>query len=435
MLNQQNKDVLLNSQIGFEFEFYSNTSVEETAKSVEQLLGRKIQIETKAHSDFQPSDKVFKMEPDMSGGAGLIELVTGPLPYTDARLVAIKMLRWIDENGYTNDRCGLHLNISFQSGTYGKYFITHMNTLKFILEFKEAQVYKLFPQREDLVYAKSIKYILPKNGLFYFDEYTVNKQQFFYPNTKYYGVNFLKQENGYLEFRYLGGKDYQKRATDILYLMDQFVMQLHHVCANPDLTELNRLELRRIMHDMGPIISLYKDHRNFKRFKDIKFTFDLSEDGGNRGETIDMYWDQIKNQVIKLIAEGGMTKGHINYDSDRSKVQVSGGIFKGAHDLEHYEFVECEIAGEVKYSDFYKCKLTGSDLDGCNLYQGTIVDGSKVKSSWVHSSCKLTDCYVFGRDGVFNGKMKGGIFREGKYSDKTAKFDGTEIVQSTKIEQ
>ena len=64
---------------------------------------------------------------------------------------------------------GLHLNISFQNGTYGKYFITHMNTLKFVLEFKEDQVYKYFPQREDLVYAKSIRYILPKNGLFYFD--------------------------------------------------------------------------------------------------------------------------------------------------------------------------------------------------------------------------------------------------------------------------
>ena len=96
--------------------------------------------------------------------------------------------------------------------------------------------------------------------------------------------------------------------------------------------------------------------------------------------------------------------------------------------------MDCEIAGEVKYSDLYNCKLIGSDLDGCNLYQGTKVDGSKVKSSWVHRTCELTDCYVFGTDGMFNGKMKDGIFREGKYSAKTAEFDGTEIVQSTKIE-
>lgn len=433
MLNQQNKDVLLNSQIGFEFEFYSNTSVEETAKSVGQLLGRKIKIEEKAHSDFQPSDKVFKMEPDMSGGAGLIELVTGPLPYTDARLIAIKMLRWIDENGSTNDRCGLHLNISFQNGTYGKYFITHMNTLKFVLEFKEDQVYKYFPQREDLVYAKSIKYILPKNGLFHFDERSVNKSQFNYPNTKYYGVNFLKQEKGYLEFRYLGGKDYQKRASDILHLMDDWIIQLHKVCSEPGLSELNRLELRRIMRNMGPIISLYRDHRNFNKFQDITFTFDLSEDGGNRGETIDMYWDQIKDRVIKLIAEGGMVKGHINYDSDRSKVQIQNAEFKGAHDLEQYEFVNCKVAGAVMYSDFYNCNLTGSDIEGCNLYQSTKATDCKIKSSYVHQSCVLKDSYLFGRDGVFKGKMIGGIFREGNYSESTAEFDGTEIIQSKKI--
>ena len=434
MLNQQNKDVLLNSQIGFEFEFYSNTSVEDTAKSVGEVLGRKIQLEEKAHSDFQPSDKVFKMEPDMSGGAGLIELVTGPLPYTDARLILIKMLKWIDENGYTNDRCGLHLNISFVKGSYGKYFITHMNTLRFVLEFKEDQVYKYFPQREDLVYAKSIKYILPKNGLFYFNETTVDKNQFDYPNTKYYGVNFLKQEKGYLEFRYLGGKDYQKRTVDVLHLMEVWIMQLYSVCASPKLNELNRLELRRIMHNMEPILSLYKDHRNFKKFKNIDFTFDLSEDGGNRGETIDMYWDQIKERVIKLIAHGGMIKGHINYDTDRSKIQVKDAVFKGAHGLDHYEMVDCEFAGEIIHSDMYNCKVSGSDLSGCNMYQGSVITGSKVKSSYIHQSCEIKDSYVFGTDGVFKGRMTGGIFREGKYSEKTAKFDGTEIIQSTKID-
>tara|TARA_R110000772_G_scaffold55472_20_gene126637 strand:+ start:1070 stop:2374 length:1305 start_codon:yes stop_codon:yes gene_type:complete len=434
MLNEANKDILLKSFAGVEFEFYSNTSVEETAKSVGQVLGRKIQLETKAHSDFVPTDKVFKMEPDMSGGAGLIELVTGPLPYIDVRLVIIKMLHWISENGYTNDRCGLHLNISFDKDKVGKYFITHMNTLKFILEFDENQVYKFFPKREDLVYAKSIKYILPKNGMYYFDENTVNSQQFKYPDSKYYGVNFLKQNDGYLEFRYLGGKDYEKQVSTTLHLLDMFILQVFNVCQNPNLNELNRLELRRIMRKMQPTIDLYKDHRNFSKFKDITFTLDLSEDGGNSGETIDMYWSQIRDAVIKLITEGSMKSGHINYDTDRSKIQIKNGVFEGAHDLEGYEFVDCEISGEIKSSDLYRCKIKNADFDICNFFQSCELESSKVKSSYIHSSCTLNDCYVFGRDGVFKGTMKNGIFREGKYSEKLAKFDGTEIVQSTKID-
>lgn len=430
MINEINKDILLKAYCGVEFEFYSNYPVEKTAELVGAYLGRKIQVEQKAHSDFQPSDKVFKMEPDMSGGAGLIEMVTGAMPYTDARLIIIKMLNWIKENGYTTDRAGIHLNVSFDKDKVGKNFITHMNTLKFILDFKEDQVYKFFPKRKDLVYAKSIKYILPKNEMFNFDENHVSKMQFKYPDTKYYGVNFLKQEKGYLEFRYLGGKDYEKKTTTILHLLDNFLIQLWDTCMNPNLTELNRLELRRIMAKMKPIYDLYRDHRNFKNFNKIDFTVDLK----NHGETIDMFWSNIKSQVVKLITEGGMIEGHINYDTDRSKVQVKNGIFEGAHNLEGYEFIDCHFRGEARLSDFYRCKIEGSDLQHSNLYQSCRVISSKVQSCYTHSSCTLEDCYLYGTDSVFKGMMKGGIFREGKFSEKFATFDKTEIVNSTKID-
>lgn len=429
MLNEANKDILLKSFCGIEFEFYSNYDVEKTAEMMGQYLGREIRVEEKAHSDFQPTDKVFKLEPDMSGGAGLVEMVTGALPYPDARLIIIKTLAWIKEHGYTTDRAGIHLNVSFDKKQVGANFITHMNTLKFILDFKEDQVYKFFPERRDLVYAKSIKYILPKNELFNFDENHISKMQFKYPNTKYYGINFLKQEKGYLEFRYLGGKDYEKKATTILHLLDLFLIQLWNACTKSEMNELNRLELRRIMAKMKPIYSLYKDHRNFDQFKKIKFTLDLKD----HGETIDMFWDQIKTQVVKLITEGGLTEGYINYDTDRSKVQIANGKLFGAHNLSGYEFVDCEFRGEAKYSDFYRCKIEGSDLDGCNLYQSSSVKSSKVKSSYTHNSVALEDCYIFGTDSVFKGKMKGGIFREGNYSEKLAQFDGTEIVNSNKI--
>ena len=434
MLNEANKDILLKAFCGIEFEFYSNHSVEQTAEMLGKVLNRKVRVEEKAHSDFKPSDREFKIEPDMSGGAGLMEMVTGALAYTDARLIIIKTLAWIQENGYTTDRAGIHLNVSFDKKQVGANFITHMNTLKFILDFKEDQVYKFFPERRDLVYAKSIKYILPKNELFNFDENHISKQQFKYPDTKYYGVNFLKQNDGYLEFRYLGGKDYEKKTTTILHLLDLFLIQSWNTCTNPDLNELNRLELRRIMNKMKPTYDLYKDHRNFKNFQNIKFTLDLSPDGGNRGETIDMYWDQIKEQVIKLITEGGLIEGHINYDTDRSKVQVKDGKLMAAHNLSGYEFVDCEIRGEIKRSDLYRCKIEGADLQSCNLFQSTSIKGSKVQSCYTHASCTLEDCYVFGVDSIFKGKMKAGIFREGGYSEKHAQFDGTEIVNSTKID-
>lgn len=118
-------------------------------------MNRRIQLEEKAHSDFVPCDKVFKIEPDMSGGKGLVELVTGPIPYRNARVIIIKMLDWIEANGYTSDRASIHLNMSFQTEYLeDPIMVSKMNVLKFILEFDEQQVYNFFPERENSTYAK-----------------------------------------------------------------------------------------------------------------------------------------------------------------------------------------------------------------------------------------------------------------------------------------
>ena len=134
-MQKLNKDssrisVLNGSQIGIEFEFYSDLGVEKTKGALSKLLNRKIRLEDKAHSDFQPSSEVFKIEPDMSGGKGLMELVTGAMPYRDARLVIIKVLNWIKENGYTTDRASIHLNMSFNPDYLeDKLMIAKMNVL------------------------------------------------------------------------------------------------------------------------------------------------------------------------------------------------------------------------------------------------------------------------------------------------------------------
>ena len=111
--NSDRNSILNAALVGVEFEFYSNIGLEETQKSLSKLLGRPIRLEDKAHSDFQPSADEFKLEPDMSGGKGLVELVTGPVPYRNARIMISNVLNWINENGYTNDRASIHINLSF----------------------------------------------------------------------------------------------------------------------------------------------------------------------------------------------------------------------------------------------------------------------------------------------------------------------------------
>ena len=417
-------EILKNCLVGVEFEFYSNLPIDETAKQLGKLLNKKIRVETKAHSDFEVTADEFKIEPDMSGGAKLMELVTGAQPYFAGRLMIINVCKWIEENGYTNDRSSIHLNISFDKTKVDKHRISKMNVLKFILDFKEDQVFKFFPGREDSAYAKSIKFVLPKSDTTFFDGNHINAQNFIYPDSKYYGVNFDKRHKGYLEFRYLGGADWEKKTSTILYMLDQFLMQLWKSTDNQNFTELNSLELKNILSKNARIIDSKRDWRNIeKNWKEIEFTVDLQKDP----KILDIFWPNIRDRVIKLFTHGNITKGKINYDSDTGKVQVQGGNLPYCVDLQNYDFVSSFLRGEFTYCDIFKCDVEGSDINDCNFYDHTQLVSSKIKSSYVHRSCQVTDCYVYG-NGMFKGKMKGGIFREGKIDKKTATFDNTEIV-------
>lgn len=429
--NANRHQVLNASQMGIEFEFYSNLELEETRESVSKLLGRKIRLEEKAHSDFQPSADVFKMEPDMSGGAGLIELVTGPMPYRSARLVIMKMLGWIRENGYTSDRASIHLNMSFNPDYLeDKDMIQHMNVMKFILEFDEARVYKYFPNRENSTYAKSIKWIMPKHEAFYYNEALISSDNFTFANTKYYGINFEKAQKNYLEFRYIGGKDYEKRTDDILHLADSFIMSIWNSCHDPRFTSSNKIELKRILQKNAPLMAMLKDYNAVNKYwPKINILVDLQDNP----QIISVQWERFKNKVLELLSNGSMEEGIINYDSDYSMVQVKDGKFGAAYLLDGFEFVDCELSGNIENSSIYGGKVKGAQILRSQLYKGCEIIDSKVESSYVHGSCELKNCYVFGRDGIFKGKMIGGIFREGGVGPHARFSDETEVIVSTKI--
>jgi hypothetical protein len=430
MNNLNDSNVLQNALVGVEFEFYSNFSAAETAKKLATLLGKKIHVEEKAHSDFEVTQDEFKIEPDMSGGAKLLELVTGALPYFAARLMIINVCKWIEENGYTNDRSSIHLNLSFdKSKIENKYRISKMNVLKFILDFNEEQVFKFFPKRENSAYAKSIKFVLPKEDTYFFDGKYINQQNFIYPDTKYYGINFDKRHKNYLEFRYVGGADWEKKTTTILHLVDQFLLQLWKSTETTEFNSLNSIELNKIISANKKIIDARKDWKTIsKNWKNVKFTVDLKDNP----KVVDLYWPSVKDRVMRLFTHGDLSKGHINYDSDSGKIQVSNGRLEYCVDLRGYEFVNCFLRGEFSECDMYGCDVNGSDIHYCNFYSSTQINSSKIDGSYVHGSCVATDCYVYGK-GTFKGTMNGGIFREGMFDKKITKFNDVEIVKSQAI--
>ena len=94
-LNQTNK--LKKARVGFEFEFHmKDISFYKTLELLNQELSPvKVWGFRQYHSDFTPDEKNFKIEPDLSGGSNMVELVTGPLDYYDAKYYLIKIVKFI----------------------------------------------------------------------------------------------------------------------------------------------------------------------------------------------------------------------------------------------------------------------------------------------------------------------------------------------------
>jgi hypothetical protein len=140
---------------GFEF-YMKDISFYKTLELLNQELSPvKVWGFRQYHSDFTPDENNFKIEPDLSGGSNMVELVTGPLDYYDAKYYLIKIVKFIQNYGYTNEKSSIHFNLSFN----GDKNLNDLNTLKLILNTDEDEIYRVYPSRKDNVYAKSVKKI------------------------------------------------------------------------------------------------------------------------------------------------------------------------------------------------------------------------------------------------------------------------------------
>jgi len=423
-------EVLLTAKIGMEFEFYSNHSTEKTGTLISRLLGKKISIEGKSHSDFSPTADHYKIEPDMSGGVKLLELVTGSIPYQDARIEFIKILNWIQENGKTGPKCGIHINISFDDRIHGTTFLSHLNVLKFILDFDEEFIYDLFPDRRGSVYAKSVKFIIPKDKYYFDDVRLINPYNFIYPSEKYYGINFEKLVKNYLEFRYLGGDKYERRTNDILRLIDHFIMELYKSAKDPAFTDENYAELRQILNNYKHLTKAYLSFDKFKEYyPNVGFLVDMDTDD----RRINLFWGKIRDQLFSLLNECNLHDGVINYNSDTGRLQLKGADLRKSFKIENIDIIDSKIRGVLTKCDLFNCNIEEAEVYECNLFAACVATHCKIIDCYTNESTKLIDCYVDGKMSIMNGFMIGGIHRSGRITNLSRFDKDVEKIEYEKI--
>jgi len=430
MYTNEQLNAIYASKIGLEFEFFANEGLDEVKRSLSTVLNKRIQIEEKAHSEFTPSNEVFKLEPDNSGGTGMIELVTGPMPFVESKLIIAKTLKWIRENGSTNERCSIHINIAFDGKKLGT--PTNVSSLdigKFVLNFDENKIYEAFPNRKDSVYAKSIKFIVPLSGMTQPSPERISWKNYMFVSEKYYGVNFSKLPKNYIEFRYLGGKDYEKKYNTIMNLTEHFVLSLYETLMYPKYTDADLKRLDSILEKHSGIVESYKDYQTFKKkFPKIKLMVDLK----TYDQIVETFYPKMREEIFKLLTLAGLKEGLINYDADTGRIQLKNAELMRCFEIKGIDIVDSKVQGNIINCDIFSSELINSSLFESNIFGASDVADSKIEDSYVSKNVMCKDSYVFGPRGVFSGEMEGGIFRKGR-ATKLAKFENTEIIEIEKI--
>lgn len=408
-LNQSGK--LKNAIIGFEFEFYvKDMSYYKIIELLNiELSPVKVWGFRQYHSNFTPDDKNFKLEADLSGGPNMAELITGPLNYYDAKYYLIKIIKFIQNYGYTTEKSSIHYNISFDDNDKN---LNDLNILKLILNIDEEEIYRLFPSRKNNVYAKSVKKMIPYKEYDFFNiPIGVVKNNLRTPTDKYYGINFMhineSKETQRLEMRYVGGKDYEKNIGNLVYFLDRFIINIYD-CIDVDFTSDDADKLQNYLETN---IELFKNFSNYDNFIVDFSSIQLQIDQESNYDLVSAYYSNIYTKLHKLIdSTSDLKECIINYVSSTQILEIIDATIKSTSSINGFDLINCKCDGIYDSCFFVSSDIKNSQLSKCKLQQSNVND-SKILNCKVEMS-DLTNCYF--QDGYLNGDMFSGVFRSGK---------------------
>lgn len=417
-------DILKKAVLGFEFEFYTDRSYYKLLELLNRELSPiKVHGRRKYHSDMEVDEMNFKIEPDLSGGPNMVELITGPMPYHNAKLILLKILKILQIYAKTDDKTSLHINISFDKDQTDK-TLDKLNKLKIILNADEDLVFKYFPTRKDNFYSKSVKRLIPFKGYDYVNDainILINNLQL--PDTKYYGINIKEAYNGRLEFRYIGDKDYQFKTKEILELTDYFI-SLTWNSINEELDDEDTNKLREFLNDN---INNFKNFTKLENFIAEFPTIQLEIDKDDSFIVVKSYYSNIYTKIYDVIKNVyNMNNCILNWDTDTKKLEVVDADFQTIFDLKNISIIDSNANGGT-YND---CIFISCEVRNAHIHNGIMIScdvyNCKMENTNVDNASMLKNCYYYG--GNLDGEMVSGVFRSGKIGQYGKLGDDVRIV-------
>ncbi len=179
----------------------------------------------------------YTVEPDSSiepaGDDVGLEFISPPLDLNTALMHLKKFHRWAGDLGiYTNDSCGLHINVSLQD-----FDISNLDYIKLAVLVGDDHILKTFGRSWNTYAKPTLSYIDDKSDLSVLLKQlktaknimaTELAKSFFYPNTdKYVSIH---PKGGYIEFRAPGGDWMSMGLEPVVNTLYRYVVCLDAAC-------------------------------------------------------------------------------------------------------------------------------------------------------------------------------------------------------------
>jgi hypothetical protein len=300
-------------------------------------------------------------------------------------------------------------------------------------------IYSKFGNRTNNVYAKSIKKVTPRNRFTSIENLTtIDPKIFKLPDDKYYGANFTKLKDGYIEIRYLGGRDYQKKITQIREIVDYVIIHLYNILSGrASYTQKDLDSLKQMMREYSKVVKSFSDPRAFfMHYPDLHLLVDLK----GFEENIKSYFPMIRDKVFDLIVDGGVRHGFFNYDTSTGRFQLKNSRIRDAAAVTDLDLLDCDIKGSrVLNCNLYSCKAKNCQVENSQLLTGNTVSNSKIKNTSAEYSNHLEDCYIDCAEKIVDCDITGGVIRKAdigrnaKVSEETEKVKDFEDIRAQRF--
>ena len=346
--------------IFFEFEFYSNKDLNWLIKEFKKEVGQPI--------SFYNSKENYKIIPKVNDLNGKFCIVTPLFDHNQCIEKLKTILEFLDSISNTDETTNLNVGFKFTDFSRNVYYIS---PVKIILNFNDKMIYENFPHLLASYKLYNFKKLFLKDYITQLSNYDIDFNDFLYPNTNYQGILFNQIEDNIIKFTYINGENYTKKYKEIKSVIENWIQQIQKMLENPKITKDEKYLLEEKAKRHLNIKEQIRDYNKLKGyFPNIEFSIDMDD----RYQYINSYWYLLKDKIYDYLING-INKAQINYDSNRSRIQI-----KDCHIIDSIEFENVDFVNTT----FNQTCI----LNNCNLYDSYIAS-SRIYNTYIY------DCDVY----------------------------------------